>query len=367
MRIQPRSPVSGIAMIIVMIVILVLGILAGGFAYSMKVETKLAQNSGFEGDLEWLGRSGVELARYILVQTAGVASEPWDSLNQKWAGGPKGTNDILEAISLEDNELGPGMFSIKIIDLERKVNINQINEGSVMLFQQALNLAGADPGDIAGISDSFLDWIDIDENPHLNGAESADYMARPNPGFAPYTSKNGPIDDLSELLLVKGITPDVYFGPSAVGAVRMPGPRRPSFGLQGPMQSGTAPVGLVDLFTPLSSGMVNLNTASAYVLQLIPGIDPSLAQAIITTRAGLDGVDGTDDDMPFRTPVELSRVHGMPPAVMQQAISLFTTRSFTFEVLVEARVGQYRRQFVGILRRNPANPRDVQTLIFHWK
>jgi hypothetical protein len=113
--------------------------------------------------------------------------------------------------------------------------------------------------------------------------------------------------------------------------------------------------------------MINVNTASAQVLQLVPGIDPSLAQAIIMTRSGLDGMDGTDDDTPFRTPMELGHVPGMPPFVVQQAVGMFTTRSFTFEVLVDARIGQYRRQFVGVLRRNPANPRDVQTLFFHWK
>ena len=56
--------------------------------------------------------------------------------------------------------------------------------------------------------------------------------------------------------------------------------------------------------------MININTASAQVLQLIPGIDPSLAQGIISTRAGLDGMDGTEDDMPFRTPGELINVPG---------------------------------------------------------
>ena len=47
------------------------------------------------------------------------------------------------------------------------------------MFQQALNVAGADPADISTISDSFLDWVDIDENPHLSGSESADYIAVP--------------------------------------------------------------------------------------------------------------------------------------------------------------------------------------------
>ena len=96
-------------MIIVMIVIVVLGVLAGGFAYSMKVETKLAQNSGFEGDLEWLGRSGSRTGPLILVREIECPGEPWDSLNQKWAGGPMGTNEVLETVSLENNALGPGV------------------------------------------------------------------------------------------------------------------------------------------------------------------------------------------------------------------------------------------------------------------
>jgi general secretion pathway protein K len=364
MRIGPPKASSGIAMIIVMIVVLVLGILAGGFAYSMKVETKLAQNSGFEGDLEWMGRSGVELGRYVLAEELNVPSEPWDSLNQKWAGGPMGTNEDLETISLENNQLGPGVFSIKIIDLERKLNINLINEVSVPILQQALNLVGADPADISTISDSFLDWVDVDENPHLSGSESADYMARPNPGYAPYVAKNGPIDDLSELLLIRGVTPEIYFGPAGpgIGLLARP-PQPPAMPFLNTPQAA-APVGLADLFTPISSGMVNINTASAEVLQLIPGIDASLAQAIVTTRAGLDGVEGTEDDMPFRTPGELANVPGMPPEAIRLASGTFVTRSVTFEVIVDARVGQYRRQYVGVLRRNPGN-RDVQILLFH--
>ena len=60
----PRKD-RGIAIIIVMIVIVVLSVLAGGFAYTMKVETKLARNSSYESDMEFLGRSGVELGRYV--------------------------------------------------------------------------------------------------------------------------------------------------------------------------------------------------------------------------------------------------------------------------------------------------------------
>src|SRR5437773_8523040 len=129
----------------------------------------------------------------------------------------------------------------------------------------------------------------------------------------------------------------------------------------------TGAAGLVDLFTPISAGSININTASAAVLQLIPGVDASLAQAIVATRAGLDGIDGTEDDVPFRTPGELINVPGMMPQFIQGMQGMLAVRSMTFEVVVEAKVGQYKRQYVALLRRNASNPRDVQVLYFHWK
>ena len=69
MRTQPqRERNRGIALIIVMVVIIALGVMAGGFAYSMKVEMKLARNNTHEEELQWLGRSGVEYAKWILAQ-----------------------------------------------------------------------------------------------------------------------------------------------------------------------------------------------------------------------------------------------------------------------------------------------------------
>src|SRR5690348_11814550 len=88
MKLRPRynnvRDESGIALIIVMISILVLALLAGRFAYSMKVETTLARNANSEMELEWLGRSGVEYARWILVQQAMCTAEPYDAETQIW-------------------------------------------------------------------------------------------------------------------------------------------------------------------------------------------------------------------------------------------------------------------------------------------
>src|SRR5437762_5445085 len=199
-----RSP--GIALIIVMMVIVVLGILAAGLAYSMKVEMKLARNVDSEGELEWLGRSGVELARYVLAQQLNIPTEAgFTALNQKWAGGTGGTNELLADISLENNLLGRGKFSVRIIDLERKVNLNF---ASRQMIQQALESIGVDSFDASTILDSIEDWTDPNSDPHLNGAESDYYLNLPQP----YVAKNGPFDDVSELLLIRGITPEMYGG-----------------------------------------------------------------------------------------------------------------------------------------------------------
>src|ERR1041385_6977713 len=99
MNIPQKNSKRGIALIVVMIAVFVLSVLAGAFAYSMKVESKLAMNANNQADLEWIGRSGVEYARWMLGQTM---SCPYDALNQKWAGGPGGACDtngpLAEAI-----------------------------------------------------------------------------------------------------------------------------------------------------------------------------------------------------------------------------------------------------------------------------
>ncbi len=339
---------SGIALIIVMIVIVVLGILAGGFAYSMKVETKLAANSGSDGDLELLGRSGVELARYVLGQQLGIPQEgAYDALTQKWAGGPGGTNDdILADIDLDHNELGQGSFSVKIKDLERKFNINFANEE---MLHQALQLVGADAASLSTVTDSIMDWIDRDNDARISGAETEDYL-RLVPGH-PYRAKNGPIDDISELLLVKGMTKELYWGFSAnPGAPAADTSMASSMGL-----SSGSPVGLYDLFTSMSAGPVNVNTASAEVLQLIPGLDPGMAQAIISERSNL----------PFDNIGLLASVPGMSPDVVRAVSGRLGVRSVNFEVEVTARIGRAERKYVALIHRN--NRQDLPIVYFRYK
>ena len=366
MRINTLGNRRGVALIIVMVAIFTLMVLAGGFAYTMKVEMRLARNHGSETDLEWLGRSGVELARYLVVQQLSTPERGYHALNQKWAGGTGVTNDIFQNIQLENNELGNGVFSIKIVDLERKFNINSADPA---ILQQAMNLMGVDPSEASSAVDSILDWRDTDDEPRFNGAESEFYEQL----IPAYFAKNGPIDDLSELLMIKGITPEMYWGPGSPNAglsrnvANLKPAHRGGRGGRGGRNADNVALiqaGLVDLFTPISGRLVNINTASASVLQLVPMIDANMAQAIVNMRAGPDQVAGNEDDTPFDKVGELVNVPGMPRQLVQQAVRYFEVKSATFEVTVDARVGTYRRLYVATIR---VNGREAQVLNFYWK
>jgi hypothetical protein len=76
-------------------------------------------------------------------------------------------------------------------------------------------------------------------------------------------------------------------------------------------------------------------------------------------------VDGTEDDIPFRSAGELINVPGLNRQVVGQLARFFNVRSSTFEVQVDAEIDQYKKQFVALVRRN--NPRDVQVLYMYCK
>lgn len=343
-----------------MISILVLTILAAGFAYSMKVETKLARNANSESELEWLGRSGVEYARWVLANSMANPAQPYDSLDQPWATGSGSLGPTNAPIADVENPLtiGHGTVTWKITDLESKFNINGSEQIMQQVLPQALTLMGVSPGEATPIVNSILDWTDPDDDTHVEGAES-DYYKGLDP---PYMAKNGPMDDISELLLVKGITPEIYYGGAATNfQPNYYSRQRNQFG-QTDSAAPTFTSGLSGLFTPLSNGRINLNTASVEVLQLLPGVDAMIAEAIVGGRSGED--DGSGLMGPYRSVNQISRIPNLPLPMVGQISQFCDVRSKTFKVNVTATMNGYSRYFTAILGRN--NPRDVQVLSFYW-
>ncbi len=372
-----------------MITIIALTALVASFAISMNTEVRLARNADYDQELEWLGRSGVELAKFALANKC-PEQRNIDALNQFWASGTSPCSNEVPQISLKDVPLGHGKFSVTIIDMERKWDINLVANSRAPqrdVLQKAISIVGVtDAGMASTIEDSILDWCSPIPTPGVSGAKSDYYMSlKP-----PYWCKGGPIDDLSELLLIRGITPEIYWGSNStnhpVSAYTEHGG-----GAFGPPITGPGgafhtkdepfyPVGLQQLFSPLG-GKLNINTASALTLQLIPGIDESTAQRIIERRAGPDGIDGTDDDMPYQNigeingglpsggPTARPNVPGGPPlgVAAQSMANYIDVRSYVFDVRVDAEINSYKRTFHGIVSRSGAGAQSLKCVRFYWE
>jgi general secretion pathway protein K len=345
-----------------MVSIFALAVLAGAFAYSMKVETRLAGNSINDTQLQWAGRSGVDYARWVLSLelTLPGPGQRYDSLDEAWAGGGGETNDMLASVQHADIDLGPGV-SIKkwsIVDTERKFNVNMaLNTPQVL--QKVLILVGADVTQIPIITASIQDWIDPTGANRVGGAQS-DYYQSLDP---PYSAKNGPIDELSELLLIKGIrdNPELYWGADVTNHTS-PLLQKEIITRSG-MQAApaTPPARLVDLLTPISNGAINLLTASASELQVLPGVDDTIASQIVQLRQEV----GENGSLPYSRPADLLVNTSLGNQGAQQLASYCTLRSSTFEVTVVVQVGMSTRTYFALVRRN--SPKDIPILNLRWE
>jgi type II secretory pathway component PulK len=98
-------------------------------------------------------------------------------------------------------------YYLGVIDEGGKINLNallQVDSSGQTAYNILMNL----PNMTDEIANSILDWIDADSDTRSNGAEDDYYMSL----SPPYHCKNGPLDSLEELLLVKGVTPQLLFG-----------------------------------------------------------------------------------------------------------------------------------------------------------
>jgi DNA uptake protein ComE-like DNA-binding protein len=112
-----------------------------------------------------------------------------DGLLDLWSDNEEDFNDIL---------LERCRFTVRVIDEASKLNINTATKG------QLLGL----PDMVEEIADSIIDWRDEDDTPSEGGAEGGYYENLP---FG-YRARNGPFRTIRELLLVKDVTADFFYG-----------------------------------------------------------------------------------------------------------------------------------------------------------
>jgi len=166
-------------------------------------------------------------------------------------------------------QLGDDSYVFDIFDESGKISLNSLTDKSGVIMSNLLVNLGARREDADAIVDAILDWKDGDEVRRLNGAESDYYMSLPNP----YRSKNGAFDTVEELLMVKGMTPEILYGNS----------RQP---------------GIFDFLTVRArGGGINVNSASREVLAALPGMTDEAVDRIIELR-GLAEIKSQEEIKP---------------------------------------------------------------------
>jgi len=310
----------GVALVVVLWVIMVLSLLIGGFAFTMHVETQVASYGRKDVKAQMLAYSGIEAARYSLIldaQQAGAGD--YNARNQFWA-----TNTAMYA----EHTLGEGKYNVTMIDEESKLPINRLTADQL---HRLFDLLAVDPSEADVLVDSFLDWTDEDDLHRLNGAEN-EYYAKLEP---PYNAKNAAMDRVEELLLVRGMTREIFSGKPAT-------------------ESDPEVPALTEALTTLSSGMVNVNTASSFVLQVL-GLTQAQVDAVLERRNGPDGVAGTEDDQPFRSTGEFQTMLGtMSPQSLQLLQAITDVHSSHFTAKATGNVGGVERTVRATLKREGA-------------
>ena len=190
MKICHRQKNRGFAVIIALVAVTVLTLLAGAFAYAMKIEIRLAANTNDDEKFYWIGPR----RRGARVLVAGAGRQPAVQF-QAAILGPRprrrpGNQRSARRANRWTISIGEGTVSLTITELESKININTADGP---LIQQVLTAMGADANDISVVSDSILDWIEPGDNATRPAGAKSDYYLGHVPSYyrqecAPSTS-----------------------------------------------------------------------------------------------------------------------------------------------------------------------------------
>ncbi len=234
----------GIALITVILLVSVLVALAIELNRSARADIYDAANISDGIKLAYIAKSGFYGATALLLNTS---SENATTLLDDWAN--------TEALSVRSREFfDNGYFIVRVEDEMGKIPLNKLAENAVLRSALIRLLGqpefGLDRAKAEEIVASIKDWIDEDNDVTSGGAESSYYLAQD----PPYRAKNAPLDCIEELLMIKGITKEIFAGTKEKPA-------------------------LADYVTADGDGLININTAPLLVLRsLSDAITPAIAQ-----------------------------------------------------------------------------------------
>jgi len=212
---------SGIILLVVLWLLVILSLVALGLGRRTSIDLSLAKYSMGKLKADYSARAGLTYAmEQVHKDSKDETTKDVDTLFQcgiKLDAGQT-PEQIFKHISV-----GEGYFDVNysvkdpsgvdkvfygLQDESSKINVNALGPENYLILKHLIVFLGFENSAAEAIAAAVVHWKDADSDAAVppNGAEDDDYMTLEKP----YHCKNLPLDSLEELLLIKGMTPEIF-------------------------------------------------------------------------------------------------------------------------------------------------------------
>ncbi len=303
----------GMALILTILIISLIVALTLQFNASMRSDLQATANLRDGVKIGYLAKSGFNYALGVL--SVDSAEGDVDSLHDTWADSKALSEN---AASLFDE----GRIEVKILDHSARIQVNGLvdQNGEYDIVQKGLLTRflnspafGLSSEDVDNIVDAIKDWIDGNSDVTRFGAEDTYYQTLEKP----YSCKNASFEFVEELLLVRGITKELFYGTE----------EKP---------------GISNYLSTYGDGKINVNNADPLILRaLSDDMDDGMVEEMVSYRE--------DKESDLSNPAWYKTLPGMGNVNISD--ELLTTSSTYFEVTSEGLRDNMAKRISGIVKR----------------
>ena len=267
-----RRGERGIILVLVLWVFMTLGVLALDFSSYMRDDAMATLNLSDEARGYYMALAGMNAALFEHMkirenQVPGGAVVP-DVDPEEKGEDHDGDGEADDTVKFpadgvwHTDSFADGKFAVRLSGEDGKIPLNVDLTSDAGMYRELVKFVitnlvrggnqttGVDKEteqQINEIIDSIIDWRDCDDEAQLNGAESDYYL-----GLArPHRAKNGFFDSPEELMQIRGVTPEIFYG------------------------NDESP-GLVEVFSPYPRGKELLINAGQITPQVVRALMPQM-------------------------------------------------------------------------------------------
>jgi general secretion pathway protein K len=338
---NPLANERGVALVITLVIVTLIAVVVLDVNYLMRVDVHASANFRDGVRSYYLAKSGVTLTQELFSRNI----QEFEALK----------NTLLMG-GVHTVPIGDGSVTIHVVDETGKINVNALAvetvapQGTATPQTQAgqTNPAAANPwiqitqdlfqrlGIDPTLVGALIDWIDTDDIPTGSGGAENNYYRSLD---KPYPARNGPLETMGEMRLLRGFTDEVWL---KLGAKRVGGIVDPATNLY-----------LTVVPLPTGGGWrVNLNTAPAFILNSLSREVGQFGDAIVQRRAQ-GRIDKIND---------LQQL-GISGEALQHFSQLGTLTSLYYSVQARGSVGEIVKDVTALIRTGG----DQGSKILYWR